>query len=245
MCAKESECIETSISCAEESSLCTLNKGCSNECINFPPNKVQYYILTRFLVTIKDQTGNHFYLESGESGSKKIRPGDLIAIQSRGTQIAHRLAAKHEFPDFKTEGLKLKEELSKDSKLLFASDKFREIKGVKHLIRIILSEPLVLTIPHRYTETHSFLSKITISDEWNEMFDIESIVKIESAVTKLKLSTNTEFAIVGTNVNFSVNIYKGSSLKLMLDFGDGNVIRDEIAKGINITTNLDFYNIFA
>lgn len=161
VCSDGSECRKVSIDCTEHSALCTLNKKCTNKCYEFPPNRDQYIVANVYLLTSKE--GGYFRREVSNS-SFRLLAGDLIAVRSKGAQLAHRTRKSYESPDYKI--TRIHNDMVKNTKITLSKDIFQEVYDVKHLIRITVSEPLVLTIPHQYNKIGNYSIKLSVSNDW-------------------------------------------------------------------------------
>ncbi|CAG2103799.1 unnamed protein product, partial [Medioppia subpectinata] len=205
------------ITCFEPSALCVLNKGCSDNCQPFPPKKTSYSIVKTFTLTI---TEGHFYLQS--TSSFRMLAGDVLAIRSDGAQLAHRAPKKGETPDYITDH-------SADGVTAFSSDAFREVKQMKHLIRAIVSEPLALTVPHEYEESGRYGIRLALKNRWTAAaITRESSINIQSTISKMRLTVMPPDTPVDQRVDITIQLNKGSNIKVLWDFGDGNTVTDQI-----------------
>jgi hypothetical protein len=215
VCPEGAECSGHGITCFEPSALCVLNKGCSDSCHPFPPQKTSYSIVKTFTLTI---TEGHFYLKS--SSSFRMTAGDVLAIRSDDAQLAHRPVKSGETPDYITEH-------TGDGPI--SSDNFREVKEVKHFIRAIVSEPLALTVPHEYVDSGHYGIKLSVKNRWTpEDITRESSINIQSTISKMRLTVNPPDASVDQRVDITIQLNKGSNIKVLWDFGDGTVVTDQI-----------------
>jgi hypothetical protein len=221
VCQEGSDCSGQSISCFEPSALCVSNKGCSDSCMSFPNNKADYGVVKNFSLTI---TEGHFYLKT--ASRFRMIAGDLIAIRSEGAQLAHRLAKKNEILDYKYEQ-------TSDNATTLSSEKFKAIKGIKHLIRIVVSEPLELTVPHQYEESGQYGIKLFLKNDWSpKEITRESSVNIQSTISKMRLTVSPPNVAVDQKVDITIQLNRGSNIKVLWDFGDGTIINDQIPSKI-------------
>ena len=148
--------------------------------------------------------------------------GDVMAVRSDGAQLAQRKIRSNEPTDFIAEQ-------TDNTVTTFSSENFKEVKELKHLIRVIVSEPLSLTIPHEYDESGHYGIKLLLNNDWTKT-DIqrESSINIQSTISKMRLTVTPPDAAVDQKVEITIQLNKGSNIKVMWDFGDGTVINDQI-----------------
>ena len=173
--------------------------------------------MKKFSLTI---TEGHYYLKS--ISSFRLIAGDVLAVRSDGAQLAQRLIRPYEPKDYITEQ-------TDNSLTTFSSDTFKEVKEVKHLIRLVVSEPLLLTIPHEYQESGHYGIKLSVKSDWSQK-DVsrESSINIQSTISKMRLTVVPPDASVDQKVDITIQLNKGSNIKVMWDFGDGTVVNDHI-----------------
>ena len=154
--------------------------------------------------------------------------GDVLAIRSNGGQMAQRKARPGELPDYVTQS-------ADTSMTTFPSDNFKEVKDNKYLLNLVVSDPLVLTIPHEYYESGHYGITLKVKNDWTKA-DIkrESSINIQSTISKMRLTVTPPDAAVDQKVEITIQLNKGSNIKVTWDFGDGTIINDQIPCEIQI-----------
>jgi len=181
---------------------------------------VQYRIVKKFDLTI---TEGQFYLES--RSSFRLFSDDLIGMKMQDAQLAYRRLRPGENKDYKIEMLS-------DSVNVFESDKFHPLDDRKYYVRLIISEPLSFTMPHVYESSGQFLIKFMTKNNFSEKeVRRDNYISIQSTISKMRLLVSPPNAAVGQKVDINVQLSKGSNIKLIWDYGDGNQMTDHIPGG--------------
>lgn len=172
---------------------------------------IQYKIVKTFDLLI---TEGQFYLTS--RSSFRLFSDDLVGIQTENAQLAYRELRKGEVPDYKIEK-------SSDSIDVFESNKFRPIEDRKYFIRLIVSEPLTFTMRHSYENSGHFPIRFMAKNAFNSReVKRDNYISIQSTISKMRFLVNPPNAAVDQKVDISVQLNKGSNIKLLWDYGDDN-----------------------
>lgn len=221
VCQDGAECLGKDIACFEPAALCAGSGMCSDSCTSFPLPRTQYTVVKTFKLTI---TEGHFHLKA--NSAFRMLPGDIVAIKSKGGQLAFRETLPREMSDYKISEL--------ENPNTFAAEKFQKLDKTKHLIRLVLSEPLALTIPHEFEESGHYQIKLSLTNEWSP-HDIRRArsINIQSTISKIRLVVNPQNAAVRQRVDISIQLSRGSNIKILWDFGDGTTTEDHILSSYN------------
>ena len=219
---EDKDCTGTSVSCYDPGALCSCAKTCSNECKPFHKKKIHFQKVKNFELTI---TEGQFYLASHTSF--RIFSDDLIGIKMQDARLAHRKLHPGETPDYKIE-------MSSDIMTVFDASKFVPIEDRKFYVRLIVSEPLTFTMPHVYENSGNFLIKFLLKNTFREKDKEKEIrrdnyISIQSSISKMRLLVTPPNAPVGQKIDINVQLSKGSNIKLIWDYGDGNQVTDHIS----------------
>lgn len=182
---------------------------------------MQYRIVKNFALTI---TEGQFYLAS--HSSFRLFSDDLIGMKMQDAQLAHRMLRAGETPDYMIE-------MTDDTMKVFDSEKFQPITDRKYYMRLIVSEPLTFTMPHVYENSGHFLIKFLVKNSFdglnNKEIRRDNYISIQSSISKMRLLVSPGNAPVGKKVDINVQMSKGSNIKLIWDYGDGNQVIDHIS----------------
>lgn len=190
---------------------------CNNECQPFNRKNIQYRIVKKFDLLI---TEGQFYLTS--RSSFRLFSDDLVGFKMENAQLAYRSLREGEQPDYKIE-------MGSNTIEVFESNKFQPITDRKFYIRLLVSEPLTLTMNHVYVNSGTFpirfLARNTFSSKEVKR---DNYISIQSTISKMRFLVNPPNAAVGQKVEINAQLNKGSNIKLIWDYGDGKQETDNI-----------------
>lgn len=232
VCKEGQDCSDSSITCFEPSALCAAKKDCSDSCSDFRhDSKAQYQLDQQLTLTI---TENHFFQKPKEQ--IQVVDSNLIVIKSKGGKIAHRNTKAGEKPDSKV--TKIGEKF-----IGFAMSQVKDVKDTKHLLRIIISEPIELVVPHEYTESGHYKISMSINNLWSkEAISYDNDISVQSSISNIKLTVNPQNAAVDQKVDVIIQLTKGSNIKVSWDYGDGQIDQEEIlSKSNSIFSTIIYY----
>lgn len=166
-------------------------------------------------------TEGQFYLES--YSSFRLFSDDLVGLKVKDAQLAYRSLRAEEIPDFKIE-------ITSDTLTTFDSEKFQPILDRKLYFRLIVSEPLTFTMPHVYENGGHFGIRFVAKSAFSPSeVRRDHTISIQSTISKMRLLVTPPNVAVDANVDINVQLSKGSNVRIVWDYGDGNQAFDQIA----------------
>ena len=211
------------ILCPDQSVLCMRTKTCVNpvpgtkELREICRQKVtgpqfpEYKIYKRVKLTLLK---GYFFIRL--SKARNLKPGDLIALRTRGGQITKRKVEGSESPDWKLDDGNPDEPLK-----IINSGQIIPLRDIKYMIRILMYEDIIFSPYHNYINSSQFQVSMKVSTPWGTEVTQSRGITVAAAVNKLRVRVVPPNSAVGQPVSVSIIMNSGSQVQISWDFGDG------------------------
>ena len=188
------------------------------------PQFAEYKLMRRVKLTILK---GYFFIRL--SKARNLKPGDLLALRTRGGLLAKRKIMGSESPDWKLDDGNPDEPLKHIN-----SGQMVALKDAKYLIKIMTYEDLKFSPFHDYTNSSEFSVTLKVSSPWLTSSTADGAIvfnrqlTVSQSINKLRARVIPPNAPVGAPVSVSIILSSGSLVKLTWDFGDGESDSDQV-----------------
>lgn len=231
------------ILCPESSILCMRSKTCVNPThvangVTMPrkdlrelcrssssvPQFSEYKLIRRVKLTIVK--GNFFIRLSRP---RKLKPGDILAIRTRGGVVARRKFTPDAY-DFESPDWKLMDGNPDEPLKVIHSGQMVPLDNIKYMMRLITYEDISFSPLHEYTNASVYPVELKITTPWADdgVVKITQKVTVSEAIDRLRMRVSPPNAAVDAPVAVSIILSSGTGVKLLWDFGDGLTDEDMV-----------------
>ena len=181
------------------------------------PQFSEYKLMRRVKLTL---TKGYFFIRL--SKPRNLSSGDLMALRSRGGQVARRrfnsTTYDHDSPDWKVRDGNPDEPLK-----ILNSGQMIPLDNIKYMMKIITYEDLILKPAHEYVNASTYSVNMKLTSPWAESDITKSAtITVAESIDRLRMKVTPPNAAVDAPVSVSVILSSGTGVKLFWDFGDGS-----------------------
>jgi len=193
------------------------------------PQFSEYKLVRRIKLTI---VKGKFFIRL--SRPRNLKPGDLLALRTRGGQIARRRVDMEPSLEGLNPDWKLVDGNPDEPLKVINSGQVVALNSIKYMIQLIMYEDLVLNTIKEYTNASIYDVQVSISTPWTGSSGEELVVKkskmitVSEAIDRLRMRVTPSNGAVESPVGVTCILSSGSGVKVHWDFGDGSTDEDMV-----------------
>ena len=161
------------------------------------------------------------------SKPRNLKPGDILALRTRGGQIVKRRIDMEPTLEGETPDWKLVDGNPDEPLKVINSGQIVSLNSVKYMIQLITYEDLILAPIKEYTNASVYNIDVSVSTSWtDEVVKKQKTITISEAIDRLRVRVSPPNAAVEFPVAVTFILSSGSGVKLHWDYGDGSTDED-------------------